>query len=97
MEPETISKLVGYFIPGQTNMTFNTALFYASLMIGLRLLQCFYVNNYTIYLYQLAVQMKIAFCSAVYRKALKMSPRALKKISLGKSYKNVIICVTKQR
>lgn len=93
MEPEAISKLVEYFKPGQTNMTIYDALYYAGIMIGLKLLHCFYFENYIIYLNQLAIQIRTSFCSLVYRKALKLSPKALAEISLGKYVFNLKLSI----
>ncbi|KAF7278953.1 hypothetical protein GWI33_007817 [Rhynchophorus ferrugineus] len=90
-EPEAIAKLVSYFNPGQTKLTFNDALFYGCLMIGLKFAQALYLQNYHIYLQQLAIQVTTAFCSLIYRKALRMTPSAMSDISLG----NIITVMTK--
>ncbi|XP_074030609.1 ATP-binding cassette subfamily C member 4 [Leptinotarsa decemlineata] len=91
LEPEAISKLVAYFKPGQTKMTFNDALFYAGIMLGLKLLHTFYKNNYVIFLSQMALQMRTAFSSVIYRKVLRLSPKALENTGLG----NVVNVITK--
>ncbi|KAJ8951570.1 hypothetical protein NQ318_020447 [Aromia moschata] len=91
LEPEAIGKIVAYFAPGQTVLTLHDAIYYASIMIGLKLLHCFYFQNYMIYLQQLAIQIRTAFCSIIYRKALKLSPAILSDISLG----NIITVITK--
>ncbi|XP_074030611.1 ATP-binding cassette subfamily C member 4 [Leptinotarsa decemlineata] len=91
LEPEAISKLVGYFKPGQTTMTLYDALFYAGIMLGLKLLHAFYRNNYSIFMSQLALQIRTAFSSIIYRKVLKLSPKALENTSLG----NIVTVITK--
>ncbi|KAJ8923376.1 hypothetical protein NQ315_001934 [Exocentrus adspersus] len=91
LEPEAIGKLVAYFHPRQTVLTLHDAIYYASIMIGLKLTHCFYFQNYVIYLQQLAIQIRTAFCSLIYRKSLKLSPEAVSEISLG----NIITIVTK--
>lgn len=83
MEPEAVSKLVAYFRPGQTTLSANDAYYYAGIMIGLRLLRIVYFENYVIYLFHLAIQIRVSFCSIIYRKALRLSPKAFSQISLG--------------
>ncbi|CAG9762940.1 unnamed protein product [Ceutorhynchus assimilis] len=90
-EPEAISKLVSYFNPFQTSVTFQDAVFYAGIKVGLRLAHAFYMQNYIIYVQQLAIKIRTSFCSLVYRKALKLTPTAMNEISLG----NVITVITK--
>lgn len=75
----------------QTTLTFGDALFYAGLKIGIRIGHTLYMQNYFIYVQQLAIRMRTSFCSLVYRKALKLTPAALNEISLG----NVITVITK--
>lgn len=83
LEPEAIGKLVSYFKPNQTVLTMHDAIYYAAIMIGLKLAHCFYFQNYAIYLQQLAIQIRTAFCSLIYRKSLKLTPAAVSEISLG--------------
>lgn len=66
-EPEAIGKLVSYFNP-KSKLTFNDAIFYACLMVGLKFLHALYMQNYSIYLQQLAINIKNSLCSLVYRK-----------------------------
>ncbi|XP_018569050.1 probable multidrug resistance-associated protein lethal(2)03659 [Anoplophora glabripennis] len=91
LEPEAIGKLVSYFKPKQTTVTIYDAMYYAGIMIGLKILHCFYFQNYMIYLKQLAIQIRTAFCSLIYRKTLKLTPSALLDVSVG----NIITIVTK--
>uniref|UniRef100_A0AAR5PJR0 Multidrug resistance-associated protein lethal(2)03659 n=1 Tax=Dendroctonus ponderosae TaxID=77166 RepID=A0AAR5PJR0_DENPD len=89
-EPEAIGKLVSYFNP-KSKLTFNDAIFYACLMVGLKFLHALYMQNYSIYLQQLAINIKNSLCSLVYRKALRLSPSAMHQVGLG----NVITVMTK--
>ncbi|KAJ8923375.1 hypothetical protein NQ315_001933 [Exocentrus adspersus] len=91
LEPQAIGKLVSFFRPNQTSVTLHDAIHYAGIMIGLKLLHCFYFQNYQIYLKQLAIEIQTSFCSLIYRKALKLTPAALTDVSLG----NIITIVTK--
>ncbi|XP_060521468.1 probable multidrug resistance-associated protein lethal(2)03659 [Cylas formicarius] len=91
LEPEAIGKLVSYFNPNQTRITFNDAVYYASIMIGLKLFDTFYFQNYVIFLQQLAIRIRTCFCSLVYRKALRLTPEVMNEIGLG----NIITVITK--
>ncbi|XP_030760637.1 probable multidrug resistance-associated protein lethal(2)03659 [Sitophilus oryzae] len=90
-EPEAIGKLVSYFVPNQTKLTLQDAIYYGCLMIGLKFAQALYLQNYHIYLQQLAIQIRTSFCSLIYRKALRLTPSAMNEISLG----NIITVITK--
>ncbi|XP_060522347.1 ATP-binding cassette sub-family C member 4-like [Cylas formicarius] len=90
-EPEAVGKLVQYFSPGQSELTYNDAVYYATIMIGLKFFHAFYTQNYIIYIQQLSIQIRTCFCSLVYRKALKLTPSAMIDISLG----NIITVITK--
>ncbi|XP_050297884.1 probable multidrug resistance-associated protein lethal(2)03659 [Anthonomus grandis grandis] len=89
-EPEAIGKLVSYFDP-KTKLTFDDAIYYACLMIGLRFFHALYQQNYAIYLQHLAINVKNSLCSLVYRKSLKLSPAALNEMGLG----NIITVMTR--
>ncbi|XP_066139727.1 probable multidrug resistance-associated protein lethal(2)03659 [Euwallacea fornicatus] len=89
-EPLAVGKLVSYFNP-KTTLTFRDAVFYACLMIGLRFLHSLYMQNFSIYLGQLSINIRNTLCSLVYRKSLKMSPAAATEIGLG----NIITVMTK--
>ncbi|CAG9817571.1 unnamed protein product [Phaedon cochleariae] len=91
LEPNAVSKLVGYFKPGQTQMTLYDALYYAGIMVGLKAMHGFYYHNYRVYLNQLAIQIRTSFCSLIYRKTLKLSPKALGETNLG----NIVTVITK--
>ncbi|XP_060523188.1 probable multidrug resistance-associated protein lethal(2)03659 [Cylas formicarius] len=91
IEPEAIGKLVSYFNPAQVALTYQDALYYAGLLIGVKLLNIFSFQNYIIFLQQLAIQIRTCLCSMVYRKALRLTPAAMNEISLG----NIITVITK--
>lgn len=86
LEPNANGKLAAYFKPGQTAITRNDALYYASLLIGIKLIHTLYHENYTIYSYllELAIQMRTSVSSLIYRKSLKLSPKGSATVSLGR-------------
>ncbi|CAG9826304.1 unnamed protein product [Diabrotica balteata] len=91
MEPSAVSNLISYFKPGQTKVTKNDAYYYAALVLFLHVTNCIYLHNYIMWVQGLAIEIKAAFSSLIYRKALKLSPAALADISLG----NIVTLITK--
>lgn len=76
--------LVLYFQPHQHEITKGEACFYAVLLIGLNLLNTIYTHNYILLISTLGIRIKIAFCSLIYRKCLKLTPASLSQIPMGK-------------
>lgn len=84
MEPNANGKLAAYFKPDQKRITRNDALYYASVLIGLKVVHTFYHENYNIYLQELAIQIRTSLSSLIYNKSLKLSPEGSASVSLGK-------------
>ncbi|RZB38623.1 ABC membrane domain containing protein, partial [Asbolus verrucosus] len=84
LQPKALSKLISYFSPGQTDLTIEDAYYYAALLIGVNLVNCIYVHNYHLAVTGLGIRVRTAFCSFIYRKALKLNPSHLGDISIGK-------------
>ncbi|KAJ8955575.1 hypothetical protein NQ318_001405 [Aromia moschata] len=82
--PMTLSKLVLYFEPGQTEITKEGAYFYAVLLISTNLINIIYTHNYMLTITALGIKVRTAFCSLMYRKALRLTPHALSDITMGK-------------
>lgn len=89
--PYSTSVFVSYFKPGQTDVSDSAAHFHAYVIMGLITLSCFYSHNYIIWVEQFAIEIRTAFSSLLYRKALKLTPSALSQISLG----NIVTLITK--
>ncbi|CAG9861577.1 unnamed protein product [Phyllotreta striolata] len=91
LDPDAIANLVAYFKPGQTKLSFNDALYYAGVLISLKVIENLYSPNYHLYLYQLSLQIRASFSSLIYRKSLKLSPKSLEKTSVG----NIVTIISK--
>lgn len=89
--PYSTSQFVSFFKPGQTEVSEADAHLHAYCLMGLILFSCFYSHNYTLWVEQFAIEIRTAFSSLLYRKALKLTPTALSQISLG----NIITLITK--
>uniref|UniRef100_A0A0U9HSE1 Putative ABCC protein n=1 Tax=Chrysomela populi TaxID=154003 RepID=A0A0U9HSE1_CHRPP len=90
-EPAAMSGLISYFRPGQTDVTRNDAFFYAGLMLFLLIFNCLFAHNYSLWIQQLGVEIKTAFSSILYRKALRLTPTAVADITMG----NIVTLITK--
>lgn len=75
---------MSYFSPGQTDLSKHDAVYYACMVIGLNLFTVFVTNNYTLAAAQLAVRIRAAISSLLYRKSLKLSNESLSQITAGK-------------
>ncbi|XP_074031341.1 LOW QUALITY PROTEIN: probable multidrug resistance-associated protein lethal(2)03659 [Leptinotarsa decemlineata] len=91
LEPNAVSSLVSYFKPGQTDISKNDAYFHALVVLMLYIFDCFFVHNYTLWVQQMGIEMKVAFSSFLYRKSLKLTPAEISRITLG----NVVTLITK--
>lgn len=79
-----MGKLVSYFTPGQTNLTKADAWMYAAITIGLDTIYFVYAHTYSLLLAQMGLQIRAGFSSLLYRKAMKLTPKALSEVSTGK-------------
>lgn len=92
LEPEALGKVVSYFKNGDSERISRTnAIYYALILIGLKVGHCFYFQNYIIWLQTLAIQIRTSFCSLIYRKSLRLTPSAFLDVSLG----NIVTLITK--
>ncbi|CAG9825246.1 unnamed protein product [Phaedon cochleariae] len=91
VEPGALSGLISYFRPGQTDVTRNDAFLYAGLVLSLQIVNCLFNHNYSLWVQQLGVEIKSAFSSMLYRKALRLTPTAVSDITMG----NIVTLITK--
>ncbi|KAG5861527.1 hypothetical protein JTB14_030571 [Gonioctena quinquepunctata] len=55
-------------------MTKNEAYVYAAAVLLIHISNCIFVQNYTLWVQQLGIEMKVSFSSFLYRKSLKLTP-----------------------
>ncbi|KAB0797838.1 hypothetical protein PPYR_08831 [Photinus pyralis] len=82
-QPLLLGELITYFSPGQTTMTKNEAYGYAGGVVACSLLQVLILAPYILELAHIGMKMRVACCSLVYRKALKLSRTALGETTVG--------------
>ncbi|XP_044750299.1 probable multidrug resistance-associated protein lethal(2)03659 isoform X2 [Coccinella septempunctata] len=91
LRPHAVAKLVEYFVPGQTVISKDEAHFYAMFILGIMVTMSFYDTHIGLAKSVLALEMRMAFSSLVYRKALKLHPSVLSEMSTGK----IVTLITK--
>ncbi|KAI2473932.1 ATP binding cassette (ABC) transporter subfamily C member [Diabrotica virgifera virgifera] len=91
MTPYFISHLVGYFSPGQTTYTREDGYFYGYSYLIYICLDTVYNHQYLLWVQTLGMEMRTAFASLLYRKALRLSPVAVAETSLG----NIVTLITR--
>ncbi|KAJ8983672.1 hypothetical protein NQ317_003459 [Molorchus minor] len=82
-QPLLISKLLEYYEPNQTKMKIGDAYMYAGLIVLATLINVLCIHNYQLRVMHLGMKVRVATCSLVYRKALKLSKTALAETTIG--------------
>lgn len=80
----TLSKVVHYFQPGQTEFSKRDVILFASLLILLNFLNVTYLHNYLLTISELGIKIRTAVCSVIFRKCLKISSATLSDLGIGK-------------
>lgn len=82
-QPLLLGRLMDFYVPNQTSMTIREAYTYATCIV---LSSFFYVmvsHSQILSLQHLGMKIRIACCSLIYRKTLKLSKKALGKTTIG--------------
>ncbi|KAI2474111.1 probable multidrug resistance-associated protein lethal(2)03659 isoform X2 [Diabrotica virgifera virgifera] len=82
--PLTLSKVIKYFQPGQDELSRSSAIYCAILLVLLNFLSVTYLHNYLLVLSELGIKVRTAFCSAIFRKSLRLTQKSLLEVSSGK-------------
>ncbi|KAG5883223.1 hypothetical protein JTB14_011415 [Gonioctena quinquepunctata] len=82
-QPIFLGKLMAYYEPNQTAVHINEAYLYASCIVFTSLMYVLISHTYLLDIQHLGMKMRIACCSLIYRKTLKLSKKALAKTTIG--------------
>lgn len=72
-----------YYMWTESNMTKSDAYFYATAVAGITIIAAFTTHNYFLGLQYLGMKLRIAHCSLIYRKSLKLSQKAFSTVTIG--------------
>ncbi|XP_018565536.1 probable multidrug resistance-associated protein lethal(2)03659 [Anoplophora glabripennis] len=82
-QPLLLTQLLKYYEPNQTAVTRNEAYLYSGLIIAASLLNVLCIHTYMYFVLLLGMKLRVAACSLIYRKALKLSNTALAETTIG--------------
>ncbi|KAF7268017.1 hypothetical protein GWI33_018818 [Rhynchophorus ferrugineus] len=82
-QPLALGKLMNYYVPNQTTVTIQQAYLYAGVLIMASFLSVVVSHSYMLACHHLGMKMRIACCSLIYRKTLKLSKTALTETTIG--------------
>ncbi|KAJ8918453.1 hypothetical protein NQ315_008150 [Exocentrus adspersus] len=82
-QPLLLSKLLTYYDPTQTDMTRNEAYVYSALVLLANFSSVLCIHSYQLRVMHLGMKIRVAACSLIYRKALKLSKSALAETTIG--------------
>ncbi|KAK0074938.1 hypothetical protein PV326_012047, partial [Microctonus aethiopoides] len=84
IQPLAIGRLLRYF-SHDNHISKNEAYFYACVVILCSVIITFVLNFYFMSIYHVGMKMRVASCSLIYRKALKLSKASLAKTTVGQA------------
>lgn len=84
VKPYLIGRLVAFFKKDQTDITLKEAYIYSVVLLTVFLLKDIFMHNCLFYLSQLAIKIRVAICSLVYRKTLNLSQTSIMEMSSGR-------------
>lgn len=82
-QPLALGKLMNYYSPNQTTVSLQEAYLYAGILILTSFLSVVVSHSYMLACHHLGMKMRIACCSLIYRKTLKLSKIALIETTIG--------------
>lgn len=83
LQPLALGQLVKYYVPEQTDISEQEAYLYAGGVILCSFLPVLLLHPYMMGVTHLGMKMRVACCSLIYRKALKLSQTALGQTTAG--------------
>ncbi|XP_063913516.1 probable multidrug resistance-associated protein lethal(2)03659 [Zophobas morio] len=82
-QPLLLGKLMEYYTPNQTTVSENAAYLYAGGIVGMSFLSVLMGHSYILGLQHLGMKIRVASCSLMYRKSLRLSKCALVDTTVG--------------
>lgn len=82
-QPLFISKLMEYYTPNQQTISKDTAYLYAGGIVFMSFVNVMFGHSYMLGLQHLGMRMRVACCSLIYRKSLRLSKSALAETTVG--------------
>lgn len=82
-QPLLLGQLISYYIPDQEVISERDAYLYAAGVIGCSLVNVFVTHPYMMGVLHVGMKIRVACCSLIYRKALKLSKSALGQTTAG--------------
>ncbi|RZC36351.1 multidrug resistance-associated protein, partial [Asbolus verrucosus] len=82
-QPLFIGKLMEYYTPNQTAISKKTAYIYASSIVLMSFINVMFGHSYMMGLQHLGMKIRVACCSLIYRKSLRLSKSALVETTVG--------------
>ncbi|KAF5287552.1 hypothetical protein FQA39_LY15881 [Lamprigera yunnana] len=83
VQPLLLGNLISYYDPNQTSITRGQAYGYAAGVIGCSLVAVLLVHPYVLDVLHIGMKMRIACCSLIYRKCLRLSKTSLGQTTIG--------------
>ncbi|KAJ8954549.1 hypothetical protein NQ318_000783 [Aromia moschata] len=81
--PLLLSQFLKFYEPNQTEMDKNDAYIFAGLLVLVTFVQVMVSHRYMVCVLHLGMKLRVAMCSLIYRKALKLSKSALAETTIG--------------
>ncbi|KAJ8926773.1 hypothetical protein NQ314_020823 [Rhamnusium bicolor] len=82
-QPIVLGQLISFYLPGQDEITQEQAYLYAAGVVLCSLVNILFSHPYMMGVLHLGMKMRIACCSLIYRKSLKLSKTALGQTTAG--------------
>ncbi|KAG5889083.1 hypothetical protein JTB14_004927 [Gonioctena quinquepunctata] len=82
-QPLLIERLLRYYDANQVEVSKNEAYMYAALIVLSALLTVLCIHYFNLQIMQVGMKMRVALCSLIYRKALRLSTMALAETTIG--------------
>lgn len=83
VQPVFLGMLVQYYTPGQSSVTKDEAYWYAGGVVLCSALNVFFVHPYMMAILHMGMKFRVACCSLIYRKSLRLSKTALGETTVG--------------